>query len=119
MALDQLNNPMMQKIDQAMLSNPQIGDVYEVGINTRPGEVREQEYTLVKVEKSEGEAVTLRVRNNGITGKFPPMYKELVKHPGDYGEKTLVVRKKRLVDEDLCPTSGSTCFGSIYATKRP
>lgn len=116
------NNPYSQKIEQTLLDAPKVGDLYEVSIDElkidKKNSTLIRKYALAKVERVEKDSVTLRYGKDALEQPHPPMFKELLKKPVDFGDKIAVVRKKRLVDKELCP-SGSSCIGQVYAVKRP
>jgi hypothetical protein len=119
LAYEEHNNPWTQKIEQTMLDTPKAGDLYEVSIDRiKDVNAGTTGYTLAKVEKIEGDLVTLRYRKNVINKRSPVLFKELVNAPGDFEDKTMEVQKKKLANRDLFPPNGD-CIGMIYATKRP
>jgi len=122
-AYEDHNNPWMQKIDPAMLSAPKAGDIYEVGVGNmitdkNSSTLINSDYALVKVEKIDGDLVTLRYRKNIITRKEPPLFKELANIPGDFDGKAVDVQTNWLKHKELFLPGGGTA-GTIYATKRP
>jgi hypothetical protein len=119
MVYEEHNNPWTQKIDPAILSAPRVGDVLEVSVD-RTGDMNAGTigYTLARVERVEGDLVTLRYRKNVITSRSPPLLKELIEAPGVFDGTAIEVQKGRLERRDLFPPK-SDSIGRIYAAKRP
>ena len=119
MVYEEHNNPWTQKIEPAMLAEPKVGDLYEVSVDrTTDANAGSTGYTLARVEKIEGDLVTLRYRKNVIQRRSPPLLKELINTPGDFDDKAITVVKNKLRNRDLFPPK-SNCIGMIYAAKRP
>jgi hypothetical protein len=119
MLYEEHNNPWTQKIEPAMLTAPKVGDLYEVSVERTTDLIAGTTgYTLARVEKIEGDLVTLRYRKNAIQRRSPPLLKELINTPGVFDDKDITVEKNKLRNRDLFPPK-SDCIGMIYAVKRP
>ncbi len=117
------HNPYTQPIEQAQLASPQVGDLYEVGVNEKtPQSFGTVGHTLARVERVGEGVVMLRWHRKMVPiDQKMPFLQDFRAAPSDFGSETMeaaasYLQKGMIVRRGQDHTDSK---GSIVATLRP